>query len=198
MNSKELVEQAKDTINKQLGLIDDIEKAERSLELAKTGKICFCAGGYDNVYLEDTTEPEAMEVVRDLGLTAIMNYRDDKTKELEELLGVRHQEPDTIITTTFVPTGAQHIEIIPAPDPVEDKLSAILEGEAKKIEDKPIPPIMTVSLVKELYHDKDMTLDRVAKVFEVNPSALYRFVVANNLRKPRGKEPETECPTDTE
>jgi hypothetical protein len=192
MNSKELKERAKETAEKQLSLIDDIDKAERSLELAVTGKICFMASGYGNVYLEDTTEPEAMEVVRDLGLTAIMNYRDKKTAELEKLLGIQPATGIDVkphVVGPAVPMGENVIE---------EKLTEILQDEAKLIElpEKSLdkypakskkysgyPDDMTVELVREMYIDKGMKITDISDHFKVTYSKTNNFISKHKLHR---------------
>lgn len=52
-------------------------------------------------------------------------------------------------------------------------------------------PEMTVGVVKELYHDKDMTLEAIAKEFGISRTTLYKFIKDNNLTKPNKKEKET-------
>lgn len=89
MNSKELLEQAKKNAHKQLELADQIEKAEQVLDKVKGGEIGFYIINYGFYRINEVTDPEKLEVIKDLGLTAIMNYRDDKSKELEQLLGIQ-------------------------------------------------------------------------------------------------------------
>ncbi|MDF2907174.1 MAG: hypothetical protein K0R34_2495 [Herbinix sp.] len=215
MNSKELLEQARKTAEKQLSLIDDIMKAERSLELAIAGKICFCTSGYGNVYLEDTTEPEAMEVVKDLGLTAIMKYRDNRIAELEKHLGIARV--GEVIVDTVYDKILQIGSHMPEPDPLEEKLKVVLDEEAKRIESPDensmdkypaktkkysgYPDNMTVELVKEMYIDKSMKITEIADHFKVPYAKANNFISKHKLHRvsqaPKMEEPKTE-PDDKE
>lgn len=94
MNSKELLIKAKEVAEKQLELAGQIEDAEETIDAAKEGKICFYLSGVGAMSIDKVVDPEKLQVVKDMALVAIMNFRDDKTKELEKLLGIR--KPATI------------------------------------------------------------------------------------------------------
>lgn len=213
MNSKELLVQADKRIAEveQIKFVKcNIADLERLIKLSQDDKYDLRYFGEHCLSLKESLDVNDYEGLK----TILSKYFAERFTvqiiNLEKILGITPK----IINPEFEAAvrSMEQPENLHTPDSVEDKLSVILQRESKQINTKPIPPIMTVDLVRNLYHDKGMTLDAVAKVFEVNSSALYRFVVANNLRKPskrdkeifqdsqakpRGKEPETECPTDT-
>lgn len=185
LNSKELLEQANQrvvTINKLMG---EIEGFDGIMSAGSNGVIAFYTMGIGTTYIDGVLSQDKMQELKETVINAIVTTRDEKTAELEQLLGIKKLPPAVNLDfeekseplqipkkkpATINPKFEQAVQEMVKTEPVEDK------------------PEMTVELVKELYHDKDMTLDEVAKVFGVNRTALYKFVTNFNLRKPSKKD----------
>jgi hypothetical protein len=202
MNSKELLEQARAKAETELRLADQIQDAESTIEKIKGGKICFYVVGCGTVHIDDVVDPEKHDVIRELGLVAIMNFRDDKTAELEQLLGIRDPEP---ILPMFRLDGSVDLdklkEVVLAPDPVEDKLTEILQEEAKRIEQpekkdnrKKYPENMTEEAVRKMYVDQGMKSPEIADYFGVPTKKVENFITIHKLSRKKKQPAETERP----
>lgn len=179
-----LLEQANQRVIEINKLMGEVEGFEDIINAGREAEIAFADKGAGTTYIT-VLSPEKMQELKEIVMVGIMSERDNKTAELEKLLGIR--KPATI--NPVFEKAVQEMEQSNKKDPVEEKLTKVLQEEAKKIEE-PKYPEMTVELVKELYHDKGMTLDQVAKEFGTNRTALYKFVTNNNLRKPNKKDIE--------
>lgn len=181
-----LLEQANQRVIEINKLMGEVEGFEDIINAGREAEIAFADKGAGTTYIT-VLSPEKMQELKEIVMLGIMNERDNKTAELETLLGIR--KPATINPEFEEATKGMFQSNKSEPDPVEEKLTKVLQEEAKKIEE-PKYPEMTVELVKELYHDKGMTLDQVAKEFGTNRTALYKFVTKHNLRKPNKKDIE--------
>jgi hypothetical protein len=204
MNSKELLAQARETAEKQLKLAEQIEKAESILNEVKTGFICFYVAGHGSTRIDDVVDNEKLDVIKDLALVAIMNYRDDKTKELEKLLGLKLPAAGIDVKPHVVGPAVPMGENI-----IEEKLTEILQDEAKLIEAPPednsigkypakskkysgYPDNMTVELVREMYIDKGMKISDISDHFKVTYSKTNNFISKHKMhRVSQAPKPDT-------
>lgn len=222
LNSKELLEQANQrvvTINKLMG---EIESFDGIMSAGRDGEVAFYTKGTGTTYIDGVLSQDKMQELKETVINAIVTTRDEKTTELEQLLGIKKlppavnldfeekseplqipkRKPATInpefeqaINKTIQTTKATNESLEELSDKAKTVANAFKESvtdvccnEVEEIKDK---PEMTVELVKELYHDKNMTLDAVASELGTNRTALYKFVTKHNLRKPSKKDRDT-------
>jgi hypothetical protein len=222
MNSKELVLQAKETTEKQLELIEHIERAERIIDIVKDGFICFYVTGCGSVRIDDVVDVEKLDVVKDLGLVAIMNFRDNRISELEKLLGILRVDEVVVDTVNDVvleigsqkPCTKKEADKIDVKPTIEDEAAAILgipEVDSKypakrkgRLAD--YPDGMTEDAVRKMFIDQGMKLGDIAKHFNVPYTKMNNFISKHNLHRksydksitPKPAEPEeTERPSQS-
>lgn len=157
--------------NKLSRELEDFEGIMHVADMADS-KIAI-SGGVGTTFIDRVLSPEKMADIKRIVITSLNEAKLTKEVELEKLMG---RKPAYI-------------------NPEFEAAVKEMEQQGKKQPD-PVPeektyPEMTVELVKELYHDKNMTLDQVAKEFGVNRTALYTFITKNNLRKPSKKDIES-------
>jgi hypothetical protein len=215
MDSKELLLRAKETTEKQLELIKHIERAEDIIGTVKDGFICFYVVGCGSVRIDDVVDIEKLDAIKELGLVAIMNFRDDKTVELEKLLGIRKP---AIINPEFEAAVQAMEQSHKKPDTVEAKLADIIQGEAKKIEDKPIipetsldkypakkdkrvktPSNMIEADVRRMYVEESRDRKYIADHYGISESKINNYLFLHDIkRKPTKASKPAKQPDETE
>lgn len=184
-----LLEQANARMTELAEVTCDLEHIEGILKIENELAVILYSGVHGVKHIRGLSA-EKIQELKDIILKAVKNAKEEKTRELERLLGI--EKKPTVINPKIekavqdkvkYPYKVDHItEINGIPKYIEE------EVKLYPVESKPEHPEMTVELVKELYHAKDMTLDEVAKEFGVSRSYLYSFVTKNNLRKPSKRE----------
>ncbi len=203
MNSKELLVMAKENAEKQLELVKQIENVENVLSSVKDGEICFFVRGYGSVLITDVTDTEKRDAVRELGLVAIMNFRDDKTMELEKLLGIRKP---AIINPEFeaaVQGMVKPIVVKPKSKQAEDKQPIISPEDKLKLKEKltqinkPVPKqvelvtkkpetklgSMSLEDVTRMYLTENMTMQQIADHYGIKKGDVNNYIYLNHLSR---------------
>lgn len=142
----------------------DLESIKSIEQIKDELYIVLCSDRSGTRYLRGLSV-EKMQELKNIVLEAVIDAKEEKTRELERLLGI---EKSVTVMKNCITEEEVVIPEVP--------------------KDKPEYPKMTVESVKGFYHNQDMTLDEVAKVFGVSRSYLYKFVTKNNLRKPSKRE----------
>lgn len=130
MNSKELLEQATAKIERMNDLMASIDVIEVTLSAATKPDTMIAffdpslgvIGGA--IGIRYILADNVMEEIKNTALKEIQRVRDEKSAELEQLLGIQ-PVPETIITTTCPLTGDQHVEAVPAPERATRKPASI-------------------------------------------------------------------------
>ena len=207
MNSKELVEQAEIRVKRINELSDSVGAAEDVLAMISEGEVCFFTSGIGTTHLTPVLSPEKMQKLREAVVTEIILARNKKTAELEQLLGIR--KPATI-NPEFDAATKDMFDAVKKTDPVEDKLTEILQAEADRIEkptekfevssitaeDKSLekypakkrkraeyPEGMTVENVRKMYIDQGMKINDLAIHFKVPYAKMSNFITRNHLHR---------------
>jgi hypothetical protein len=198
-------------------LSKELENIEIIIDKSKGEDICFTAKPNGSTYIS-VLSSEKMQELRESVVVAIMQIRDEKASELEKLMGVRkpavvNPEFEAAVQDMVVEAPKKEPKIIVKndPDPVEEKLTDILKGEAKRIEDKPIetdpsldkypakkssgyPDGMTVKVVEDMYVNQHMTSAQIAKQFGITIKRTENFITIHKLSRKQKKPAETERP----
>lgn len=216
MNSKELKEQSRENIKKQMDLIESIEGAEKAIKDLNVIELGIYLNGS---YVNPVLVPDDVEKIQEFALKSAEKYLTIKEAELEKLLGIC--KPAAINPEFEAATKDMFESVKKKPDPVEDKLTGILQEEAKKIEapkeDKSLdkypatkkrgrqadyPEGMTKDTVQKMYQDEGKTINELAKHFGIPYSKMSNFITRNHLHrtsnqktdKPDKQPEETERP----
>lgn len=161
MNTTNLLEQASEHVKKVNKIMGQVEDFEAVLSQVESGVIALYSKGAGTTFIDTVLNQDDMTELKDIVVARIISARNSKTAELEKLLGRKEEVPQ------------------------------VVAEQSRESVAKPNYPKMTVDRVKELYHDKDMTLEEVAKEFGIPRGTLYTFITNNGLRKPGKKEKET-------
>jgi predicted XRE-type DNA-binding protein len=172
-----LLDQWNEHIIKGNQLSRELEVIEDLIEKSKGEDICFTSRPNGATYIT-ILSMEKMQELRENAVVAVIQARNEKTAELEKLMGVR--KPATInpvfeaAVKEMVNFAKDHNEV----DPVEEKLTVILQEETEKIEDK---PMMIVEDVKHMYLDEGKTQGEIAEYYGVKKPVVNNFLQKNKL-----------------
>lgn len=178
--SKNLLEQASQRVIEINKTMSEIEKFEDIINAGQDAEIAF-ADKVNTTYIT-VLSPEKMQELKEMVLNAIFNAKDEKTTELERLLGIYPDRKPTvnpvfeIAEQGTVPQNNQ--------DLIEDKLAEILDKQAQEISGK---PEMTVDAVKKLYIEDGKSYQEMAEYFGVKKTDVNNFITRNHLRELKQK-----------
>lgn len=188
-----LLEQWNEHIVRGNQLSRELEDIEDILEKSKGADICFSSGANGSVFIR-VLSPEKMQELRESVVVAIMRTRDDKAAELERLMGIRKP---TIINPEFEAAVNSMVDSMKKPaakaiealskvtaDPVEEKLTEILQAEAKKIEGEPVHISLTdddVDDVRRMYQQEGLTQGDIAVHYGVKKVQVNTFIQKHGL-----------------
>jgi hypothetical protein len=217
MNSKELLEQAEARVKRINELSDDLSVADDVLAmLGEGGEICFFFSGIGTTHLTPVLSQEKMQKLREEVVLEIINSRDDRTAELEQLLGIQP-----------VPTYQDALKSIddlhgqfpaPATQGTLDEIGKQMEADridkptekfevgSITAEDKPgpvnksstYPEGMTYKTVKKMYIEDGMTINAIAKYFKIPYAKAANFIGSNKLHRTHMPEKSSKLKTDPE
>ncbi|MDF2485670.1 MAG: hypothetical protein K0R46_1838 [Herbinix sp.] len=184
MNSKELLEQANERAGKLRTISSELKNVEDTIDAAQDGVISVLHCGM-YTYLINILDKSKMDDISSVIKANLIMLRNEKTEELEKLLGIRKQE-------TSFPTYQETLQLIQEreqsakkdTDPVEEKLTEIPQEEAKKIEDK---PTLNIEDVRRMYQDEGKSQTDIADYFGVSKSAVNNFIYLNHLARKKTK-----------
>lgn len=217
---KNLLKQWNEYMVKGNQLTKELENIEALIEKSKGEDICFTSGPNGATYIT-VLSPEKMKELRESVVHAIMQIRDEKAAELEKLMGIR--KPATINPEFEAAVQEMEQSSKKKPDPVEEKLSEILQAEAERIEGKSEPPEdkslskyppnkrkpkLSEDLledIRRMYVDEGKTAREIAEVYKVKPNDVSNFIAKHKLNrrsydksistpKPDKQPEEKECP----
>lgn len=127
----------------------------------------------------DLISQESMEQIKQSTIQAICNAKDDIAKQIKEKIEIKERKV-AVINQDFEHAVKQMEE-------QHGKEEAV--KVVKKVEKLEIEPGMKVEKVKELFWDKDYTIEKTAEVLGVKRSTLYTFICKHNLKKPKKNKP---------
>lgn len=177
--SKNLLEQASQRVIEINKTMSEIEKFEDIINAGQDAEIAF-ADKVNTTYIT-VLSPEKMKELKEMVLNAIFNAKDEKTTELERLLGIYPDRKPTvnpvfeIAEQGTVPQNNQN--------PIEDKLAEILDKQAQEIS----KPEMTVDAVKKLFIEEGKSYQYMAEYFGVKKTDINNFITRNHLRELKQK-----------
>lgn len=172
-----LLEKWNEHIIKGNQLSRELEDIETLIEKSMDEDICFTVKPNGATYIS-VLPPEKMQELREVVVGAILQVRDEKTAELEKLMGIR--KPVVINPEET----EQEIVLQKCQDPIEEKLTEILDKQAKMIKGK---PQMTVDTVKKLYIDEGKSYQEMADYFGVKKTDINNFITRYHLRELKQK-----------
>lgn len=172
-----LLEKWNEHIIKGNQLSRELEDIETLIEKSMDEDICFTVKPNGATYIS-VLSPEKMQELREAVVEAILQVRDEKTAELEKLMGIR--KPAVINPEKT----EQEIVLQKCQDPIEEKLTEILDKQAQMIKGK---PEMTVDTVKKLYIDEGKSYQEMADYFGVKKTDINNFITRYHLRELKQK-----------
>lgn len=179
LNSKELLEQANQrvvTINKIMGEIEDFEGI---LSAGRTAELSFTEKGIETTYISGVLSAEKMQELKDIVMVAIIKTRDEKTAELEQLLGIKKLPP--ALNSDFE-EKAEPLQIPKRkPATINPEFEAAINDMKSQL--KVDKPEITVDGVRRLYLDEGKTLTEVSNYFGVKREMMNSFIRRNGLNR---------------
>ncbi|MDF2608891.1 MAG: hypothetical protein K0R92_365 [Lachnospiraceae bacterium] len=183
-----LLEQWNEHIVRGNQLSRELEDIESILEKSKDADICFTSGSNGSIFIR-VLSPEKMQELKENAVIAIMRTRDEKIAELEKLMGLR--KPSTInpefeaAVQGMVESNKKPVPVMPKVDPIEEKLSNILDKQEQKISGK---LELNIPDVKRMYHDENKSMKEIAEHFGVTKSIVNNFIAQHNLSRKKLKD----------
>jgi DNA-binding transcriptional regulator YiaG len=153
----------------------ELEDIEDILEKSKGADICFSSGTNGSVFIK-VLSPEKMQELRENVVIAIMKTRNEKTAELEKLMGIRKPATTNPEFEAAVQDMEKSTKVVQKPDPVE------------VIDDKPKKPIMTIEDVRRMYQDENMSMKDISEYYGVSKSVINNFIYMNKLARKKIKD----------
>lgn len=185
---RSLLEKANETVIKINKLMGEIEDFESIISKGRESEIAFANNG-STAYITVLT-PEKMQDLKGMVLEAIAKAQEEKTAELEKLLGI---EKKNIINPEFKEDVQNNVK----PPYKDDYISEFSGGSKRKSINE--YPEMTVEAVQKLYIEEGRTYKEMAEYFGVNKSVINNFITRNHLRELKekhdnGYKSKKECP----
>jgi len=234
-----LLDQWNDHIIKGNQLSRELENFEGIMHVveAKDSKVALYNNG-GTTFIDIVLPEDVMAVLKNSVLLHLKNIQSSKETELKkhmnmwkpatinpEFEAAVQSMVQTVKTQLPKPKNEEMLSIKvdkPEPDPMQEKLTDILQTEAKRIEDKPVdtdssldkypakkgkksnaPESMTVETVSKMYTVDGCDMDKIAEHFGVTRSMVNNFVYRNGIKRgnksKKASEPETlRAQNDTE
>jgi hypothetical protein len=211
MNSKELLEQARESMRKQNELIDLIVEGEKVAENLDHFDLYLYTNGS---YINKLIKPEAIQRMKEVAIGSISEYLSERSVELEKLLGIH--KPGLIINQDFEKAVQEMEQSVKKLDPLEEKLKVVLQDEAKKIEapeksqdkypakkDKRVktPENMNEADVRRMYVEENRDRKYIANHYGISESKVNNYLFLHDIKrkatkasKPEKQPEETERP----
>lgn len=163
-------------------IIELAERRKKAVEvfnsITDSTNVCLYQPG-GMTQFSDLISEESMEQIRQSTVQAICNAKDDIAKQIKEKIGIKDRKP-AVINQDFEQAVKEMVE-------QHDKKEAVKVVE--RLEKLEIEPGMTVEKVKELFWDKDYTIEKTAEVLGVKRSTLYTFICKHDLKKTKKEKP---------
>jgi hypothetical protein len=213
MNSKELLEQAEIRVKRINELSDGVGAAEDVLAMLGEGEVCFFTSGIGTTHLTPVLSPEKLQKLREDIVVEVIHTRNDKSAELEKLLGIR--KPATI--NPEFEKAVQEMEQSTKKqdqDPLEEKLKVVLQDEAKKIEapeksqDKypapkqnkrvKTPENMVEADVRKMYVEENRDRKYIADYYGISESKVNNYLFLHDIKRKATKASKPAEPEETE
>jgi hypothetical protein len=184
-----LLDQWNEHIIKGNHLSRELEVIEDLIEKSKGEDICFTSRPNGATYIT-ILSPEKMQELRENALVAVIQARNEKVIELEKLMGVRKPATINPVFEAAVKEMEESSRVHKDPDPVEEKLTEILQEEAKRIEDKPIKEETKAEILEhyadeitKLCKDESNKVGDIADKYGVKKSDIYNFMAKHKISR---------------
>ena len=195
MNSKELLERA----DQRIAEVEDIKKARKSIEeldqlntsLNNAITVIVLRQGHSEFQPNITLDSDECKELKSSLEAKLNDFMQRRIIRLEQLLGIRKP---AIINSEFEAAIRGMEQSHKKQDPVEEKLSGILQEEAKKIEDKPVPLKPSEILeahaaeIEHMYKIQMATVGSIAEKYGVKKTDVNYFLQKNKLFRSVRKE----------
>ncbi|MDF2907971.1 MAG: hypothetical protein K0R34_3292 [Herbinix sp.] len=199
MNSKELLEQAEIRVKRINELSDGVGAAEDILAMLGEGEVCFFTSGIGTTHLTPVLSPEKLQKLREDIVVEVIHTRNDKSAELEKLLGIR--KPATV-NPEFEAATKDMFESVKKPesDPLEEKLKAVLQDEAKKIEapEKSQGKYPAEADVRKMYVEENRDRKYIANHYGISESKVNNYLFLHDIKRKATKASKPAEPEETE
>lgn len=152
-------------------------------------EIAFVEKGIGATYISVLSAAK-MNEFKQMVLKAIIDAKQEKTAELEKLMGVRKPATINQVFEAAVKEMEESSKVHKEPDPVEEKLTDILQEEAKKIEDKPVKEETKAEILEhyadeliKLCKDESNKVGDIADKYGVKKSDIYNFMAKHKISR---------------
>ena len=173
-----ILENAKELVDDILNCMTKVETCDVISEAVSEQEVVLVKPGGDRyVKLDGVLTEEQMQDVKKY----IQNTIDSNKAEAERFL-LRVSGKAATINQDFEDAVQEMINS--NPEEPEKDMAPEEPVEIEQPEEKQYPE-MTAEAVRKVYTDGDMTIVEAAVYFGVDKNKLYKFITANNLRKPK-------------
>lgn len=171
-----LVDQWNDHIIKGNQLSRELENIEELLEKARESDICFSSGSNGATFIRVLT-PEKMQELKENAIVAIMHTRDEKTAELEKLMGIRR--PATI-NPEFEAAVQEMVQSNQKTSTYVDNTVTDPVGEKPEVvEDATAPRTLVyadLENIRRMYLDEGKTMKDIANHYGVTKNQVNAYI----------------------
>ena len=193
-NGDDVLELASKHVKEIMELAERRKKAvEVFNSITDSTNVCLYQPG-GMTQFNDLISEESMEQIRQSTVQAICNAKEYIAKQIKEKIGVKERKAAVInqdFETAVTEMEEQHSKslIVEATEKLEQLTDKEFDTLLKDSGIDKCPLEMTVENVKELFWDKDYTIEKTAEVLGVKRSTLYNFICKHNLKKPKKEKP---------
>lgn len=197
MNSKELLEQADQRIA-EADLIKlakrDINDSERLIKISQDDTYDLQYHGEHSIPLRQSMNVDNYNGIKSILIATFKGYLNVQTVKLEQLLGITPK----IVNPEFEAAIRGMEQSIKKPEPLEDKLKAVLQDEAKLIEspDKSIdkypakqdkrvktPSNMVEADIRRMYVDEGRDRKYIAGHYGISESKVNNYLFLHDIKR---------------
>ena len=173
-----IIENAKELVDDILNCMTKVETCDVISEAVSEQEVVLVKPGSERyVRLDGVLTEDQMQDVKKY----IQNTIDSNKAEAERFL-LRVSGKAATINQDF--EDAVQDMINSNPEEPENDMEPDEPAEIEQPEEKQYPEL-TVEEVRKVYTDGDMTIIEAAEHFGVDKNKMYKFITANNLRKPK-------------
>jgi hypothetical protein len=150
------------------------------------------AGGGGTTYIDRVLPPDKMAEIKGMVISSLANAKAEKERELKKLMGL--WKPAIIKPEFEAAVQGMDQSGKKQPDPVEEKLTEILQEEAKRIEELPVPLKPSEILeqkseeIEKMYKVQMSTVGAIAEKYRVKKTDVNTFLAKHKLFRTTRKD----------
>ena len=179
-------------VNKLMGTLENFDAVLSEASKMKTD-VCFNSIN-GPTFINSVLGKDKMDELKNIVFKAITDAQEERTVELEQLLGIKQVGLPQKITATMDLINPKLLEIVPRKAAIINQVfeAAVKDMEEQHSKSKVVEaakvlintkPELTIEAVKKMYHDECRTMVEIAKHFGVTKAVMNNFISNNHLSR---------------